>query len=176
MLPSNYISKWVGCMKKILFFESSHLLQKAIKLILSNTNIYDITIVESLSKYEKESRSHIFDLIISHIDLIKLPISKKHLDFQNVLLMYEKSDSIKEFKDFNLIHFIEKPFSIEEFKKKIDFILGVDNGSENKKDEPRISEQMIHDFAKETVEKWLREEAPKYAKDVIRDEILKLIS
>ncbi len=163
-------------MKKILFFESSHLLQKAIKLILSNTNIYDITIVDNLTKYDKENRAHIFDLIISHIDLIKLPIHKKNLDLQNVLLMYESSDSIKEFRDFNFIYFIEKPFSTEEFKKKIDFILGVDDNIESQKEESRVSEQMIHTFAKETLDKWLREEAPQYAKDVIKDEILKLIS
>ncbi len=163
-------------MKKILFFESSHLLQKAVKLILSNSSIYDITIADNLAKYDKENRSHIFDLIISHIDLIKLPIHKKNLDFQNVLLMYEKSDSIKEFRDLNFIHFIEKPFSTEEFKKKIDFILGVDDSIENKKEESKISEKIIHAFAKETIENWLREEAPKYAKEVIRDEILKLIS
>ena len=163
-------------MKKILFYETSHLLQKAIKLILSNTNLYEIIIVESLAKYEKENRSHIYDLIISHIDLIKIPTNKKNFDFQNILLMYEKSDSIKEFKDFNLIHFIEKPFTTEELKKKIDFILGVDDDFQVKIEEPKVSEQMIHSFAKETIEKWLREQAPQYAKDVIRDEILKLIS
>lgn len=163
-------------MKKILFFESSYLLQKAVKLILSNTNIYEITIVDNVSKFEKENRLHIFDLIISHIDLIKLPINKKNLDFQNVLLMYEESDSIKEFKNLNSIHFIEKPFSTEEFKKKIDFILGVDEIIINNIKDQKISDNTIHAFAKEAIEKWLREEAPQYAKEVIRDEILKLIS
>lgn len=182
MLLSKYIPMWVVSMKKILFFESSHFLQKAVKLILSNTNKYNVTIVDHFEKFEKENRSHHYDLIISHIDLIKLPIPKKNLVPQNLLLLYEKLDSIDEFKNYDSIHFIEKPFTTESFTKKIDFILGfkefeyAHKSALNPTENHKISEQFIHFVAQETVEKWLREKAPQFAKDVIRDEILKLIS
>ncbi|APJ03074.1 hypothetical protein [Silvanigrella aquatica] len=162
-------------MKKILFFENSPLLQKAIQLILSNNHIYEITIVDSLTKFEKENHIRVFDLIISHIDLIKMHTKNKNFDFQKFLLMYEKFDSIKEFKDMNFIHFIEKPFTSEELKKKIDFILGV-HEKDIKISNNKVTDDKLNQHAKDAVEKWLREEAPKFAKEVIRDEILKLIS
>ena len=164
-------------MKKILFFENSPLLQKAIKLILFNSHFYEITIVENLAKFENAKKSQIFDLIISHIDLMKPPVNKNTYVFQNILLMHEKSESIKEFKDFNLLYFIEKPFTSQNFKEKVDFILGIEDINSNKiETESKISNKLIQGIAKETLENWLREEAPKYAKEVIREEIMKLIS
>lgn len=162
-------------MKKILFFENSLSLHKAIKLILSNLNIYDVKIVDTLAKFEKEKKSHIFDLIISNVNLINPDKYKKNMELQSVLFMYEVSDSLKEHKELINYHFIEKPFSSMEFKKKVDFILGIDEDLSDKSEQQKPADQIIQNFVKETMDKWLREQAPQYAKEVIREEIMKLI-
>ncbi|MBX9838214.1 hypothetical protein [Silvanigrella sp.] len=162
-------------MKKILFFESSLSLHKAIKLILSNVNLYEITIVDNLIKFEKEKKSQIFDLIITNVNLVNINLFKKNMEYQNVLIMFEKSDSIKDFEKGDHFNFIEKPFSSIDFKKKVDFILGVDDDSLSVLEQQNSSEKLIQSFVKETLEQWLREQAPQFAKDVIREEITKLI-
>jgi len=162
-------------MKKILFFESSLSLHKAIKLILSNVNLYEITIVENLIKFEKEKKSQIFDLIITNVNLVNINLFKKNMEYQNILIMFEKSDSIKDFEKENHFNFIEKPFLSIDFKKKVDFLLGVDDDSLTVLDQQNSSEKLIQSFVKETLEQWLRDQAPQYAKEVIREEITKLI-
>lgn len=171
-----YIKKVVETMKKILLFDNSFLLQKAIKLILSNENIYDIIIVDNLESFEKKYSPKKFDLIISHVDLINVTNNKKEFKSQKFLLMFETSDCNDKFKDSNSIYYIDKPFSCERFKNKVNSILGIDERNMSKIENTGFSEQMLFFQARETIEKWLRDEAPKFAKEVIRDEILKLIS
>lgn len=88
--------------------------------------------------------------------------------------MHEKSDSIVEYQEEGFINFMEKPFTGLEFKNKVDFLLGVEESAkiENSYAHP----DLLHIYAKEAIEKWLKEQAPQYAKEVIREEIMKLIN
>ena len=90
--------------------------------------------------------------------------------------MHEKSDSLDDFKGMKNINFIEKPFLSKDFKKIVDSILGIANNHEENIIMSFESEKVVQEITKETVEKWLKEQAPYYAKEVIREEILKLIS
>lgn len=163
-------------MKKILFFENSVLLHKVVKLVFSNASVYNFTIVENLADFEKLLISKDFDMIISHIDLFILTKFKNKNDIKNILLMHEKSDSLDDFKGMKKVNFIEKPFLSKDFKKMVDSILGIENSYEENIIMSFESEKVVQEITKETVEKWLKEQAPYYAKEVIREEILKLIS
>ncbi|KAB8031762.1 hypothetical protein [Fluviispira multicolorata] len=165
-------------MKKILFFENSPALQRAFRILFSNIDVYDIHFVESREKFELCLKDDIFDLIVSHIDKLftdeKINIKKKNWSHESILLMYENGDNISHIQADGYVNFIEKPFDGATFINKVNFILGIDDNIPTKEFLSPTKE--VEEFIKEKVEKWLIETAPQYAKEVIREEILKLIN
>ncbi|BBH52306.1 hypothetical protein [Fluviispira sanaruensis] len=165
-------------MKKILFFENSSSLQKALKILFSNSDVYLLHFAENREKFETCLKESIYDLIVSHIDQIftdgKINIKKKNWTHENILLMYENGDDISQLQKDGYVNFIEKPFSGVDFKNKVNFLLAIDDIISTK--EFTASSKDVEGYIKEKVDKWLIEVAPQYAKEVIREEILKLIN
>lgn len=163
-------------MKNILFFENSLSLHKAIKLILGNEKIYFIKIIDNFKDYEYEISKQNFDLVIANYKLFFAHFAKKNRTEKNILFLYENDDSIKELENISSYYFIEKPFTSHDFKLLVDNILQV---KEEKIKDPihiDITSSEMENYMKNIIDKWVKEQAPKYAKDIIREEIIKLIS
>lgn len=163
-------------MKNILFFENSLSLHKAIKLILGNEKIYFIKIIDNFKEYEYEISKQNFDLLIANYKLFFAHFAKKNRIEKNILFLYESDDSIKELENISSYYFIEKPFTSHAFKQLVDNILQV---KEEKIKDPihiDITSSEMENYMKNIIDKWVKEQAPKYAKEIIREEIIKLIS
>ncbi len=163
-------------MKNILFFENSLSLHKAIKLILGNEKIYFIKIIDNFKEYEYEISKQNFDLVIANYKLFFAHFAKKNRIEKNILFLYESDDSIKELENISSYYFIEKPFTSHAFKQLVDNILQV---KEEKIKDPihiDITSSEMENYMKNIIDKWVKEQAPKYAKEIIREEIIKLIS
>lgn len=163
-------------MKKILFFENSLLLHKAIKLILENEKIYSIEVIAQEKKFENEFNKKNIDLYILNFEIFYPLMKKFNLNNKKIIFIYEDSDAIKSMEKSNNLHFIKKPFISSEFKNLVDRILQVDDVNENNSIHIDIKSTELENYMKELINQWIREQAPKYAKDIIREEINKLIS
>ncbi|WGL59083.1 hypothetical protein QEJ31_11185 [Pigmentibacter sp. JX0631] len=162
-------------MKNILFLENSLALQKALKLILANEKIYNINVVSNPKNFDLIVSKEKFDLLIVNSKFYNL-LEKKKIENQTVLLIYENKQEIEHITKKNKYFFLQKPFASSEWKKVIDDILDIHEIKETEAIHIDIKSTEIENYMKEIIDKWVKEQAPKYAKDVIREELLKLIS
>ncbi len=163
-------------MKNILFFENSLSLHKAIKLILGNEKIYSVEIVENIRQFETEISKKKFDLLIANYKLIFSYLDKKTRTEQNILFLYENEDNIKDLDNIPNYYFIEKPFASNDFKVLVNNILQIREENMKEPIHIDITSSEMENYMKNIIDKWVKEQAPKYAKDIIREEIIKLIS
>ena len=123
--------------KKILFFEPNAVLRTALlDQIILNKN-FDVIQSKSLHDVESHIEQSPVDLLIMGEDggthslsLIMEFVEK--IGFTNKILFIKNGDSreISSFEDFtNNHHVIEKPFRVQFFIKKIDFVLAKISGS-----------------------------------------------
>lgn len=162
-------------MKNILFLENSLSLHKAIKLILANENLYKIFIVTNSKNFDLEVSKNIFDLLIVNSKFYNA-LDKKKIENQRLLIIYESKQDIENIPKNNKYFFLQKPFASVEWKNLIDSILDIHEMKEKEAIHIDIKSTEIENYMKDLIDKWVKEQAPKYAKDVIREEILKLIS
>ena len=162
-------------MKNILFLENSLALHKAIKLILANEKFYNVNIVSTQKNFDLEVNKEKFDLLIINSKFYNL-LDKKKIDDQTVLLIYEDKQEIEHITKKSKYFFLQKPFASSEWKKIIDNILDIHEIKEKESIHIDVKSTEMENYMKDLIDKWVKEQAPKYAKDVIREELLKLIS
>ena len=123
--------------KKILFFEPNAVLRTALlDQIILNKN-FDVIQSKSLHDVESHIEQSPVDLLIMGEDVGPHSLSLllkfiKEINFTNKILFIKDGDSgeISSFEGFtNSHHVIEKPFRIQFFIKKIDFVLAKISGS-----------------------------------------------
>ena len=123
--------------KKILFFEPNAVLRTALlDQIILNKN-FDVIQSRSLQDVESHIEKSPVDLLIIGEDggphsLSLIMKFVEEIGFTNKILFIKNSDSgeIPSFEDFtNNHHVIEKPFRVQFFIKKIDFVLAKISGS-----------------------------------------------
>ena len=123
--------------KKILFFEPNAVLRTALlDQIILNKN-FDVIQSKSLHDVESHIEQSPVDLLIMGEDggthsLSSIMEFVEKIGFTNKILFIKNGDSgeISSFEDFtNNHHVIEKPFRVQFFIKKIDFVLAKISGS-----------------------------------------------
>ena len=123
--------------KKILFFEPNAVLRTALlDQIIINKN-FDVIQSNSLEDVKSHIEQSPVDLLIMGEDVGTHSLSLllkfiKEINFTNKILFIKDGDSgeISSFEGFtNNHHVIEKPFRIQFFIKKIDFVLAKISGS-----------------------------------------------
>ena len=123
--------------KKILFFEPNAVLRTALlDQIILNKN-FDVIQSKSLQDVESHIEQSPVDLLIMGEDggthsLSSIMEFVEKIGFTNKILFIKNGDSgeISSFEDFtNNHHVIEKPFRVQFFIKKIDFVLAKISGS-----------------------------------------------
>ena len=123
--------------KKILFFETNETLRGALVEKLEFNKDFEVIQVSHLDAIPYEIERLPFDLIIIGLDRGNFSLSsvkKFILEMQivnKVLFMgnFNADKSVSFGSSSDKYHYIEKPFKIQQFMKKIDFILAKISGS-----------------------------------------------
>ena len=123
--------------KKILFFESNAVLRTALLDQIIINKDFDVIQSNSLEDVKSHIEQSPVDLLIMGEDVGPHSLSLllkfiKEINFTNKILFIKDGDSgeISSFEGFtNSHHVIEKPFRIQFFIKKIDFVLAKISGS-----------------------------------------------
>ena len=123
--------------KKILFFEPNSVLRTALLDQIIINKDFDVIQSKSLQDVESHIEQSPVDLLIMGEDVGPHSLSLllkfiKEINFTNKILFIKDGDSgeISSFEGFtNSHHVIEKPFRIQFFLKKIDFVLAKISGS-----------------------------------------------
>ena len=123
--------------KKILFFEPNVILRTALLDQIIINNNFDVIQSKSLQDVKSHIEKSPVDLLIMGEDggthsLSSIMKFVEEIGFTNKILFIKNGDSgeISSFEDFtNNHHVIEKPFRIQFFIKKIDFVLAKISGS-----------------------------------------------
>jgi DNA-binding response OmpR family regulator len=128
---------WLAMRKKILFFEPNKDLRSSlIEQLLINKNL-EIVSVDSLNDVERHTKKSPIDLIIIGTDqeVYKLSSVIKFIEDTNIAnkILYTVDAKDAEISAIessnNKYHFLDKPFRINSFFKKIDLALAKISGS-----------------------------------------------
>jgi DNA-binding NtrC family response regulator len=165
-------------LKKVLLIEDSPSMKKVAQMVLTPQIGFELKCVENEHQLLQALETYSPDVVVAWLYVMaeKSPIYFKKLRniCENILLLHDPADNLRPFLNEGLTEFLCKPFSGEDLCQAIHRVLKTIPTAEDAYHINQWQETMQAEI-RQMVTVWLDKNLPELAKDVIREELAKLL-